>query len=110
MNGNLETIKVCLENGVKLTLKTEGIPYSIFLLLVASSKNVFNDNLYEVLKQLVVVGNMDTMTDRLGRTVAHVAASYNMLNVLSPLLEDFPELVEKVDKEGNSILHYACKS
>lgn len=102
-------MRVCLENGVKLTLKTEGIPYSIFLLLVSASKNVFSSNLYEVLKMLLVEDNTETMTDRLGRTVAHIAAAYNMVNVLTPLLEDFPILVEMVDKDKNSILHYASK-
>lgn len=90
MRGNLDTIRVCLENEVKLTLKTEGIPYSIFLLLVAATKNVFEDNLFDVLKMLVIPDNMETMKDRLGRTIAHISASYNMIQILGPILEEWP--------------------
>ena len=109
MRGNLDTIRVCLENEVKLTLKTEGIPYSIFLLLVAATKNVFEDNLFEVLKMLVIPDNMETMKDRLGRTIAHISASYNMIQILGPILEEWPALLESVDGDGNSILLSACK-
>ena len=106
----MNTIRVCVENGAKLELKTEGIPYSIFLLLFAAVSNVFEDNLYEVLKMLVIPEKMETMKDRLGRTIAHVAAYYNMVDVLDKILGDFPMLVEAVDNEGNSLLHSACKS
>ena len=109
MRGNLDTIRVCLENEVKLTLKTEGIPYSIFLLLVAATKNVFEDNLFDVLKMLVIPDNMETMKDRLGRTIAHISASYNMIQILGPILEEWPALLESVDGDGNSILLSACK-
>ena len=110
MKGNIDTIRVCVENGVKLELKTEGIPYSIFLLLFAAVSNVFEHNLYDVLKMLVIPEKMETMKDRLGRTIAHVAAYYNMVDVLDKILGDFPMLVEAVDNEGNSLLHSACKS
>ena len=50
------------------------------------------------------------MKDRLGRTVAHVAATYNMVDVLDGILKDVPSFVEAVDNEGDSILHSACKS
>lgn len=109
MRGNLDTIRVCLENEVKLTLKTEGIPYSIFLLLVAATKNVFEENLLDVLKMLVIQDNMETMKDRLGRTIAHIAATYNMTQILGPILEEWPSLLEAVDNEGNSILFSACR-
>lgn len=110
MRGNVNTIRVCIENGVKLSLKTEGVPYSIFLLLIAASTTHFQDNLYEVLKMLIIPENMDTMKDRLGRTIAHIAASYNRVDVLENILNDFPMLCEMVDGEGNSLLHAACKT
>ena len=109
MRGNLDTIRICLENEVKLTLKTEGIPYSIFLLLVAATRNVFEENLFDVLKMLVIPDNIETMKDRLGRTIAHISASYNMIQILGPILEEWPSLLESVDNEGNSILLSACK-
>lgn len=110
MRGNIDTIRVCIENGVKLTCQTEGIPYSIFLLLVASSTNHFQDNLYEVLKMLILPDHMETMKDRLGCTIAHVAAEHNQVEIVEKILADYPTLAEMVDNEGNSILHSACKS
>ena len=110
MRGNINTIRVCIEHGVKLTLKTEGIPYSIFLLLVAASTTHFQDNLYEVLKMLVIPNNIETMKDRLGRTIAHIAATYNRTDILEAILNDYPNLTEMVDGEGNTLLHAACRT
>lgn len=110
MRGNINTIRVCIDNGVKLSLKTEGVPYSIFLMLIAASTKHYQENLYEVLKMLILPDNMDTMKDRLGRTIAHIAATYNWVSVLECILQDYPSLLEMVDNEGNSILHAACKT
>lgn len=110
MRGNINTIRVCIDNGVKLSLKTEGVPYSIFLMLIAASTKHYQENLYEVLKMLILPDNMDTMKDRLGRTIAHIAATYNWVSVLECILQDYPSLLEMVDNEGNSILHVACKT
>lgn len=86
------------------------MPYSIFLLHVAAVRNVFAENLFEVLQMLVIPDNLETMTDRLGRSVAHVASSYNMVSMVSSILQQYPSLAESVDSEGNSILHAACKA
>lgn len=110
MRGNVNTIRVCIDNGVKLSLKTEGVPYSIFLMLIAASTKHYKENLYEVLKMLILPDNVDTMKDRLGRTIAHIAATYNWVDVLESILQDYPSLLEMVDNEGNSILHAACKT
>ena len=110
MKGNVDTIRVCVEKGANRCLKTEGIPYSIFLLQVAASTMLYPENLLEVLQMLILPEKEETMKDRLGRTVAHVAATYNMVDVLDGILKDVPSLVETVDNDGNSILHSACKS
>lgn len=101
---------MCVEKGVNRCLKTEGIPYSIFLLQVAASTTLYQENCLEVLRMLVIPEKEETMKDRLGRTVAHVAATYNMVDVLDGILKDVPSFVEAVDNEGDSILHSACKS
>lgn len=110
MNGNVDTIRVCVEKGVNRCLKTEGIPYSIFLLQVAASTTLYQENLLEVLRMLILPEKEETLKDRLGRSIAHVASTYNMVDVLDGILKDIPSLVEAVDIEGNSILLSACKS
>ena len=110
MKGSVDTIRLCIENRVNLGMKTEGIPYSIFLLTLEAATNLYQDTLYDVLKMLVIPENIETMKDRLGQTIAHVAASFNMTSLLNSILRDFPALAEMVDLEGNSILFSACRS
>ena len=110
MRGNVNTIRVCVEKGVNRSLQTEGIPYSIFLLHVAASTTLYQENLLDVLRMLVVPEKQETLKDRLGRTIAHVAASFNMVDTLEGILKEYPSLAEAVDCEGNSVLHAACRA
>ena len=110
MRGDLDTLRVCLKYEAKRTLRTEGVPYSLFLLHGAAVRNVFAENLFEVLQMLVISDNLETMTDRLGRSIAHVASSYNMVSMVSSILQQYPSLAESIDSEGNSVLHAACRA
>ena len=110
MRGNVNTIRVCVEKGVNRSLQTEGIPYSIFLLHVAASTTLYQENLLDVLRMLAVPEKQETLKDRLGRTIAHVAASFNMVGTLEGILKEYPSLVEAVDCESNSVLHAACRA
>lgn len=110
LSGSIDTIRVCVENGVNLESRTEGIPYSIFLLNVEAVKNLYNDKLWEVLQMLVIPEKASTYKDRLDCTIAHVAASYNMVSVLESVLSTYPSLVDMVDLEKNSILFSACRT
>ena len=110
LSGSIDTIRVCVENGVNLESRTEGIPYSIFLLNVEAVRSLYNDKLWEVLQMLVIPEKASTYKDRLDCTIAHVAASYNMVSVLEPILSTYPSLVDMVDLEKNSILFSACRT
>ena len=110
LSGSIDTIRVCVENGVNLELRMEGIPYSIFLLNVEASKNLYQDKLWEVLQLLVIPDKASTYKDRLDRTIAHIAASFNMVALLEHILQSYPSLVDMVDLEKNSILFSACRT
>ena len=110
LSGSIDTIRVCVDNGVNLELRTEGIPYSIFLLHVEASKSLYQDKLWEVLQLLVIPEKVNTYKDRLDRTIAHIAASFNMVSVLEHILSTYPTLVDMVDLEKNSILFAACRT
>ena len=51
-----------------------------------------------------------TLTDQDGRTAAHRAASKGFRKVLETILNRFPELKEKKDKDGNNVVHLVAES